>query len=133
MSPSKDDGPKEKRQRNRRIDFRLTEAEYAEVRRKANRAGYTVGAYVRATVLGSPGPRAQRLPPTNKVELVKLHHEINKIGNNLNQGQKAVNMGKLPPIAELKTAYKDVSDFRSWLRRALNLADDGDDLAGDGQ
>lgn len=120
----KDDGPKEKRQRNRRIDFRLTEAEYAEVRSKADRAGYTVGAYVRATVLGSPGPRAQRLPPTNKVELVKLHHAINKVGNNLNQAQKAVNTGILPPLSELTTACKDVSDFRSWLRRALGLGDD---------
>ena len=123
-----------KTRRNRIIQFRCSDAEHAEILRRADRAGYPPGTFARACVLGNPGPRAHRLPPTNKVELVKLHHEINKIGNNLNQAQKAVNMGRLRPIAELKTAAKDVSDFRNWLRRALNLAaDEDDDLAGDGQ
>ena len=120
----KDDGSKEKRQRNRRIDFRLTEAEYAEVRRKADRAGYTVGAYVRAAVLGSPGPRAQRLPPTNKAELVRLRAEVNKVGSNLNQIARALNTGRKPPLKAVEKGIDAFSEIRTDLRRALGLGDD---------
>lgn len=128
-----DDGPKEKRQRNRRIDFRLTEAEYAEVRRKADRSGYTVGAYVRATVLGSPGPRAQRLPPTNKHLLLKLLGELGKIGSNINQIARAINSGRVPPIPQIEKAVQALLDMDSLVMRALGLSpdraadDDGDD------
>lgn len=124
MSPPKDNGPTEKRQRNRRIDFRLTEAEYAEVRRKADRAGYTVGAYVRATVLGSPGPRAQRLPPTNKNELVRVRAAINKIGSNLNQIARAINSGRVPPTKSIDKAIDAFFEMRADIRRALGLGDD---------
>lgn len=128
-----DDGPKEKRQRNRRIDFRLTEAEYAEVRRKADRAGYTVGAYVRATVLGSPGPRAQRLPPTNKHLLVKLLGQLGKIGSNINQIARAINSGKIPPIPKIEEAIQALLDMDKLVMRALGLSPDQADDDGQGK
>jgi hypothetical protein len=120
---------KENRKRNKLIQFRCDDAEFAQAKRRAQRAGYTVGAFARACILDGPGPRAQRLPPTNKAELVKLHAELNKIGSNLNQMARAMNSGAIPPLKSVDSAIEAYSDMRADVRRALGLADDqGDDL-----
>lgn len=124
MSPTKDDDKTEKRKRNRLIQCRCDDAEYAQAKRLADRAGFTLGAYTRACVLGSPGPRAQRLPTTNKKELIRLLGELGKNGSNLNQLARAVNSGQIPRVKAIERACEAFSDMRADVRRALGLGED---------
>lgn len=84
----------QKRQRNRKTDIRWDDSEYAVLLERAQDAGLTPAAYVRALVTGAPGPRAQRKPPVNAFELAKATAALNKSGNVLNQMAHALNAGR---------------------------------------
>lgn len=81
----------EKRQRNRKTDTRWDDGEYSALTRRAQETGLTRNGYIRAAVLGAPGPRAQRAPRVNAVELAKATAALNKIGNVLNQMAHTLN------------------------------------------
>jgi hypothetical protein len=90
----------EKRERQSLIQLRVTAAEQAEIAAKAERAGLSVAGYLRALALGTdtPQPRAARRPPVEKEELVRLQHELRKIGGNINQIAHHLNRsGENPP------------------------------------
>jgi len=122
-----------KTRRNRIIQFRCTDAEHAEILRRADRAGYPPGTFARACVLGSPGPRAQRLPPTNKHLLVKLLGQLGKIGSNINQIARAINSGKIPPVPKIEEAIQALLDLDNLVMRALGLSPDEADDDGQGK
>jgi len=123
-----------KTRRNRIIQFRCSDAEHAEILRRADRAGYPPGTFARACVLGSPGPRAQRLPPTNKHLLIKLLGQLGKIGSNINQIARAINSGKIPPVPKIEEAVQALLDMDNLVMRALGLSpDQADNDNGRGQ
>jgi len=51
------------------------------------------GGYIRALVLGCPGPRSQRAPSVNAQALAKATAALNKVGSNLNQIARGLNAG----------------------------------------
>ena len=53
----------EKRQRHRKTDTRWDDDEYSVLTEQAQETGLSRNAYIRAVVLGTPGPRARRSPP----------------------------------------------------------------------
>ena len=75
----------EKRRRTHNVPTRFEEDEYSVLLEKAQTAGLSRGAYIRALVIGSPGPRAQRTPPVNAEVLARATAALNKVGSNLNQ------------------------------------------------
>jgi len=94
LPPTKASGS-EKRQRNRKTDIRWDDTEYAVLTEKAMAAAMSLNAYIRASALGSPGPRARRAPHVNAVELGEATAALNKAGNNLNQIAHALNTALL--------------------------------------
>jgi len=109
----------DKRQRNRRIIVRCTDSEFSAIFDRADRAGLYAAAYLRAAALGSPGPRAVRRPPVDRQELCRLLGELGRVGNNLNQIARALNVDDRPPLTEITTALTEFSAMRALVHAAL--------------
>lgn len=91
----------ERRQKGRLIPFRVSEAEGQELDALAARAGLTRGSYIRSRVLAAPTTRAIRRPVVEVQVLSKLLAELHKIGSNINQTARRVNMGDTPLSGEI--------------------------------
>ena len=112
--------PAEKRQRGRMVYVRCTEAEAAMLAARAERAGLSVGAFLRALALGAPGPRAARRPPVEKEALAKALGLLGRYGGNVNQLAHAANAsGALPTAAELDQLKAEVREVKAALMQAL--------------
>ena len=101
----------ERRKRQRRITFRCTDEERAQVERAADAAGLTLGSHIRECVLQSPQTRRQRRPTVEVQTLARLLGEMNKIGSNVHQILKRVNFGETPlahEFHEALTGYREV-------------------------
>jgi hypothetical protein len=90
----------EKRRRVHKADSRWDDIEHAFLTAAAHAAGLTRGGYIRALVLGCPGPRSQRAPSVNALALAeatlalnKATGAINKVGSNMNQIARVLNWG----------------------------------------
>jgi len=83
----------EKRRRNRKTDTRWDDAEFSALGEKARECGLSLNSYIRAAVLGTPGPRARRSPPVNAEALGRATAALNKVGSNLNQIAHVLNAG----------------------------------------
>lgn len=118
----------EKRQRSSVVGLRMTPEERAELDRRADRAGLSVAAYLRAAALGDAGPRATRKPPIAKQELVRVLSQLGKIGSNVNQLARAVNSGDDPNglADDLKAAVVALSEMQSAIFSALGRTPRGD-------
>ena len=66
----------ETRQRQKQFKIRCTLDEFNTIAAKANQAGFTPPAYIRAAVLGDAGPRAQRRLPADAQALKKVRLQI---------------------------------------------------------
>ena len=111
----------ETRQRGHLLRVRLTAEEQSAVEGAAERAGLTVGSYVRQTLLTAPPPRAVRRPVAERTALAQVLAAIGRVGGNINQLAHAVNSGQLrvPTTGTLERAQADISDIRAALMRAL--------------
>ena len=92
----------ETRQREKRVTVRFLKAEYEILTAKADDAGLSPGAYMRACALGSTGPRARRSPTVDRELAARAIAELNKAGSNLNQIAHALNIGFQPQRAEVE-------------------------------
>lgn len=127
------DGPRHeqtvKRRRGRRrvaepksafVRLRCTERQHAELAERADRAGLSVAAYIMAMSLGEATPRGARRPPIERRLLAKLLGETGKIGSNINQIARALNMGQTDPDAlQLAPIQAELSLIRDALMAAL--------------
>jgi hypothetical protein len=94
-----DDAPRitrsgsETRQRSLVGRMRCTAGEYAQLEAAAERAGMTIGAFMRHQCLGTSGPRATRRPPVERAALAQLLAHIGKASSNVNQIARVLNSG----------------------------------------
>lgn len=96
----------EQRQKGRVLSVRLSAAEHGELQAEADRAGQTLGAYVRARVLAAPTTRARRRPSVEVQTLARTLGELNKAGSNIHQLLKLVRFGDTPAGDEIGAAVK---------------------------
>jgi Bacterial mobilisation protein (MobC) len=110
--------------KSRFIAVRCTADQHSAIHQAATRAGLSVGAFLRARVLGSPGPRSVRRPRVGQVELARLLGHIGKIGSNVNQIAKHANTFRHPPSSSaLSVMRKDIGRMRKALLKALDRGD----------
>jgi hypothetical protein len=83
----------ERRRRVHKVDTRFDALEHAALVAAAHTTGLTKGGYIRALVLGCPGPRSQRTPSVNAQALAHATAALNKVGSNLNQIARVLNSG----------------------------------------
>jgi hypothetical protein len=106
--------------RTKLIPVRCTAEERAAIKAVADKAGLSVGAFLRAAALGDAGPRAVRRPPIERKELARLLGHLGKVGSNLNQLAHAFNSrGRVPALAELNLIRRHVVELRDALMKAL--------------
>lgn len=93
------DKKSEKRQRNRVLAIRMTDAEHALALELAAEKGLSTAAYFRLRALGEIGERAQTRPRPDRqmlaalsVELQRLSAAHNMLGSNINQIARVANM-----------------------------------------
>ena len=83
----------ERRQRGKPVSVRLMPDEKAALKEKASAAGLSLASFLRASSLGTPGPRAKRAPTINAEALARATAALNKVGNNINQIAHYLNAG----------------------------------------
>lgn len=97
MTETQPETPKTHGSENRKkagmIGFRVDETERAEIEAAADRAGLTVGSYVRDTILSKVLTKPTRRPSLDRVLLSQLLGQLGKLGGNLNQMAKRLNAG----------------------------------------
>jgi hypothetical protein len=99
----------ETRQRLNGAFVRLDDKECAVVQLRAEEAGLSTAAYLRACALGDAGPRARRSPTINRELAAQAIAELNKAGSNLNQIARAVNMKNWPGTTSVAGAADTVT------------------------
>jgi hypothetical protein len=106
----------QKRQRNKQISTPCTAEEFNAVSEKARAAGMSNGAYSRAVLLGSPGPRAQRALPVDADLLHQFLAACGRHGNNWNQIAYKLNINEGP-----RKLQHDIEAELANLRRVVAL------------
>lgn len=109
----------DKRQRTKRHTDRYTTDEFNRIAAKADRAGLSFSAFVRACLLGDAGPRAQRRRPADHKTLLQVLGQLGKVGSNVNQIAHASHIGDQASAAELKEIRRAIEDIRKRLYEAL--------------
>src|SRR5579862_2650135 len=127
QQPPKSHHGSEKRQRNKITPIRWATDEFNSVAAKANKAGLTFGAFIRALGLGNAGPRARRSRPINNQILVKVIGLHGKYGNNLNQIAYKLNANAQDALAsDFEGALEEWGKIRDLMFEALEMDHSGD-------
>jgi hypothetical protein len=113
------------KRRQQRISIGLEPSELALVDQRAEVAGLSRSAYIRAAVLGHPGTRAVPRPPVERellgraiAQLGDAKGALGRVGNNVNQLAHQANAGVVVHGATLDLAAQDVQRAVSELRTA---------------
>lgn len=110
----------ETRQRQMRSTIRWEMTEFNKVAAKANRAGLTFGAFMRALALdGNSGARSLRIPPVDKQVLLQYQGQLGRLNNNANQIARGINEDDFYDLPELRLMLKDYVAFRDAIFVAL--------------
>jgi len=102
----------EKRKRGPIIGFRASDDELARIKAAADRAGLTVGSYVRSRALEKPTTRAVRRPPVEAAQLARLLGQLGAIGGavTLLMEQRGNGVAVSPSdITETLTAFRQAA------------------------
>lgn len=119
----------DKRQRGETVTVRLTRDERDTLKALSSRAGLATGAFMRAAAFGDAGPRARRRPPVDHKALRQLLGECGRIGNNINQIARRLNMDDSFDLPELQAALAAYLEIRTAILRALTMETAGEDSA----
>src|SRR6267378_4095416 len=111
----------DKRQRGKIQPVRCTLEEFKAIAAKADKAGLSAAAFMRAAALGDPGPRSQRRPPADHKALRRILGELGRVGNNINQIAYRLNTGQKTPPPELRQALAAYLEIRNAIFDALGM------------
>lgn len=91
----------EARQKQERLTVRLSPSEREQLEALADRAGLTLGSYVRSRSLENPTTRARRRPVAPVQVLSGYLGQLGKLASNANQLARRVNRGETPLAEEI--------------------------------
>lgn len=110
-----------KRQKQKIIGFRGTAEERAALQAGADAADLTLSSYIRKSMLKAPQTRLRRRPLADVAALAAAITELGRIGGNINQITRRVNMGDTPLAAEFREAMKGLLETMKAIRAAMGL------------
>jgi mobilization protein NikA len=111
----------EVRKRCRRITYRITETEYAEVEAAASAAGLTLASYARARTVERPTTGTRRRVSVDVLALSRLLCAVNRMGGNLHQLVKHLNFGGFLEQGELRAALRGYDQMVAAIMTALGM------------
>lgn len=109
----------ENRHRAGIVGIRVSVSERAELEEAAERAGLTLGSYIRERVLSAPKTRAVRRPPIEKKLLAQLLGQLGKVGGNIHQIVKYMNFGNGIMPDDLRTALNSFEEAAAAIMEAM--------------
>jgi hypothetical protein len=101
------------------IGFRASEEERARIEAAAERAGLTIGSYVRSRALRKPTTRAVRRPSVQTVQLSRLLGLLGAVGGDVSRIAKSRDAGDGIANADLTASLKQFRKAASAIMRAL--------------
>ncbi|PCJ47365.1 MAG: plasmid mobilization relaxosome protein MobC [Gammaproteobacteria bacterium] len=111
-----------------RLSIRLSDDQRLEIETRAQNAGLTMGGYCKTVIFKTPAPRRSRRPVPEKAELSKLLGHVSRVGSNVNQISRQLNMYSAIDIVEVKNALSDVAELRAAIMKALGYTEKLSDL-----
>ena len=109
----------ERRQRVHKVDTRWDAIEHASLVAAAQTTDLTRGGYIRALVLGCPGPRSQRAPSFDAQALAQATAALNKVAGNINQIARVLNAGGASVTTQ--ECYAALNDVRAAVASILQI------------
>ncbi len=109
----------QKRLRNHKVDTRWDDAEHEVLLEKSTSAALSPNAYIRAVVLGTPGPRARRTPTVHAQLLGHAIAALNKAGNVANQIAHRLNAAQAVGGKETVAALAEIREAARAIREAV--------------
>jgi hypothetical protein len=99
--------------------LRLNEIEETRLKQRAAEAGLSVSSYLRACALGDAGVRARRAPTFEHELLGSSVAELNRVGNNVNQIARSLNIGKETDPALIAFTLEQLRAVLADIRKAM--------------
>ncbi len=100
----------QKRRRKKVVNITFDDTEFELTREKASASGLSLAAFGRASMLGSPGPRARRSPPLNAELFAYAIAQLNRVGNNHNQLVRRLHAADNVGGVEIMQATQEIRD-----------------------
>ncbi|OEK03277.1 hypothetical protein BFP97_17865 [Roseivirga sp. 4D4] len=113
----------EKRQRTKIINFRVLPEEFNLFQQRCQASGLSKSDYFRKKCLEEKALRKRKAPNVEIEVLLKTLAQIGKVGGNLNQIARELNMGYLPITDELQLTLHHIRQLRLEIRKALGYGD----------
>ena len=111
----------EKRQRESIIGVRVFDHERATIEAHAAAVDLCASSFLRVLGTGEQRPRERRRPSPDMREVAKLLGECGRVGGNVHQITKRMNLGEIPRSAEMDAAGKEARALFAAALRALGL------------
>ncbi len=107
--------------RSELLQVRMTPSEMAQLRDHAARGGLGVSAHARQVLVQAPPPRRRPTPSLETDLLAQTLRELGKLGSNVNQIARRLNMDMAVPPREVIEAMTAVLEVRSAVLQALGI------------
>ena len=111
----------EKRKRQPRVILRVSPEERAEMRANAAAVGLSLSSFIRSATTTRQRTRAVRRTSPDMRLVAQLLGQCGRIGGNIYQLVRGMNLGDIPHSHELDAAGKEARAFLTAAREALGL------------
>jgi hypothetical protein len=109
----------ETRQKQHRTTVRWNPDDHAELMARAERAGQSVGTYIRSRCLDAPTTGTRRRPSVDLLAITRLLGQVNRIGGNLHQLVRHLNFGGVLEPGEVRAALRGYDEVVAAIMAAL--------------
>ena len=110
-----------------RLSIRLSDTERLDIESRAERAGLSMGGYCKFVIFNTDPPRRSRRVVPEKAELSRLIGQVSRVGANINQIAKQLNMYSAIDVVEVSNAMADVAELRASIMKALGYREETED------
>ncbi len=110
-----------------RLSIRLSDTERLDIESRAERAGLSMGGYCKFVIFNTDPPRRSRRVVPEKAELSRLIGQVSRVGANINQIAKQLNMYSAIDVVEVSNAMADVAELRTSIMKALGYREEAED------
>ncbi len=110
-----------------RLSIRLSDTERLDIESRAERAGLSMGGYCKFVIFNTEPPRRSRRAVPEKAELSRLIGHVSRVGANINQIAKQLNMYSAIDVVEVSNAMADVAELRASIMKALGYREETED------
>lgn len=110
-----------------RLSIRLSDTERLDIESRAEHAGLSMGGYCKFVIFNTDPPRRSRRVVPEKAELSRLIGQVSRVGANINQIAKQLNMYSAIDVVEVSNAMADVAELRASIMKALGYREETDD------